>query len=78
MRLSGNEADKWRQLADKLRQLQLGEHLDRAIECLLWGLQADGSHHKQHNMEEALRHIAGDEWTKAAKAAFHWEDGIPS
>jgi len=56
---------------------QLSESLDKAVACLLNGLNTDGAHHKQYEMEAALRLICGDKWTDQAQAEFQWEDGIP-
>ena len=56
---------------------QLSLSLDKAVACLLNGLNTDGGHHKQYEMEEALRLICGDRWTNEAKEEFQWENGIP-
>lgn len=56
----------------------LSKRLDEAIACLLMGLQTDGGHHKQYEMEKALELICGEAWVVDAKKEFEWEPGIPS
>lgn len=52
--------------------------LDDAIEQLLRALMTDGSHHKQYDIEQALRLICGNDWVDREKSKRQWIDGIPS
>ena len=55
---------------------ELNEDLDRLTKLLIEGLLTDGSHHKQHYLDKALRMLAGDEFTDKVKFRFQWDDGI--
>ena len=52
--------------------------LDAAVEELIHALTTDGAHHKQYDIEQALRLICGDDWTNRAKTSFRWKEGVPS
>lgn len=52
--------------------------MDRCVETLLHALITDGAHHKQHDIERALRILCTDEWVDKAKQRFQWESGIPA
>jgi len=52
-----------------------GNTLRRITSKLIDGLTADGAHHKQWALEEALRELAPEEFEEAKKS-WGWDDGV--
>ena len=50
--------------------------VEKAAEELVLGLHTDGTHHKQHHMEQALRLLIGDELVDQERDKGTWEEGI--
>ena len=51
--------------------------LDLVYAELLDGLLVDGSHHKQHHLEQALRLLVGND-VDVLRQMMQWHGGIPS
>lgn len=61
-----------------LSEDELNEKLKAVAGEIILGLGTDGVHHKQFHLENALRHLWGDNLYEQAKQEFDWIEGIPS
>ena len=50
--------------------------VEKAAEELVLGLAIDGTHHKQHHMEQALRLLVGDDLVDHERDKGTWKEGI--
>ena len=48
------------------------------MSALTSGLTTDGAHHKQYELEKALRYLVGQEAFDDIKDREEWEDGLPA
>ena len=61
-----------------LSEDELHEKLKAVAGEIIIGLGADGAHHKQYHLENALRHMWGDNLYEQAKQESDSIEGIPS
>lgn len=78
-----------KETTEQLDQSTLQERVDEAIEVILYNGCADGSHHKQHALDKALKILAGERYAGLVKEFeegdsndpddyYEWETGIPA
>lgn len=58
--------------------VEIRDKLTPVTIALLMGLTADGAHHKQYYLEQALEALVAPEWIKKVHEKLQWEKGIPS
>lgn len=61
-----------------IQDVKYTDSRDYIVEALLMGLTTDGAHHKQYQLEQALRRLCSDEWVNKMKQELQWEEGIPA
>jgi predicted transcriptional regulator len=59
------------------------KRIEAITQHILNALLTDGAHHKQYDLELALRDLHGEEWVaekkkELASEDYYWEEGIPA